>query len=94
MSLEDIRKLKMMINERTTIYEILNLPAFQDFGRLLFPVNRSINLNMTLKELSSSQIYLWYSHIDVCKTVEIIKTLYHQAQHCSIFYNIYSQAEI
>jgi hypothetical protein len=83
----------VQINEMMTLQEIINLPAFQKFGRLLFPVNRPIHSSMTLKELSSSNIYLWYSHIDVCKTVEIIQTLYNHVRDHTIFYNIYSKEE-
>ena len=49
---------------------------------------------MTIKELSSSKIYLWYNYIDVNKTIEIINTLNHDAQNHSIFYNIYSKEEL
>lgn len=84
----------MNINEKTSIQEILNLPEFKNCGRLLFPVNRPVTLDMTLKELSSSQIYLWYSHIQVQKTVEIIKTLQQNAKTYSIFYPIYTPQEI
>ena len=73
---------------------VLELPAFKTWGRLLFPINRPIALNMTIKELSSSKIYLWYNYIDVNKTIEIINTLNHDAQNHSIFYNIYSKEEL
>lgn len=84
----------MNINEKTTIQQVLNLPSFQGGGRLLFPINRPITLDMTLKELSSPQIYLWYSHIQVTKTIEIINTLNQDAQKHSIFYPIYTPQEI
>lgn len=84
----------MEMNEKTTVQEILRLPSFQDYGRLLFPVHRPVTLDMTLKELSSSQVYLWYSHIQVAKTIEIIQTLHQNAQTHSIFYPIYSSLEI
>lgn len=81
----------MAIQESTTIQEILELPSFKDCGRLLFPVDRPIRLDMTLKELTSSHIYLWYSYLDVYKTIEIIRTL--NKQSSPIFYNIYSETE-
>ena len=84
----------MNISENTTIQEVLELPAFKTWGKLLFPINRPIALNMTIKELSSSKIYLWYNYIDVNKTIEIINTLNHDAQNHSIFYNIYSKEEL
>lgn len=83
-----------MINEKTTIQEILQLSVFHDYGRLLFPINRMLDRNMTLKELSSPNIYWWYSHIQVHKTVEILQTLYENAQNDSVFYSIYPQEEM
>lgn len=83
-----------MINAETSIQEILELPIFHDYGRLLFPINRMLDTNMTLKELSSPNIYWWYSHIQVHKTVEILQTLYKNAHNGSVFYPIYSQEEI
>ena len=94
MFLEDTNNLGMSVHENTTVKEVLNLPLFKDFGRLLFPVNRSVSLDMTLKTLSSSSIYLWYSHIQVDQTVEIINTLYEDANKHTVFYNIYSEEEI
>ena len=82
----------MVIQESTTIREVLSLPAFKEQGRLLFPVNRPIDLDMTLKEFTSSHIYLWYSYLDVNKTIEIIKTL--SIQEAPIFYNIYTEEEM
>ncbi|MCD8028435.1 MAG: alpha/beta hydrolase [Erysipelotrichaceae bacterium] len=84
----------MPINENTTIKEVLKLPAFQGYSRLLFPINRPITLNMTLKELSTSRIYLWYSHIQVSQTIKIINSLNKDAQKHPIFYNIYSLEEM
>ncbi len=84
----------MSINENTKIKDILELPAFQGYGRLLFPINRPISLEMTLKDLSSSHIYLWYSYIQVSQTIEIINYLNQQASLHPIFYNIYSKQEM
>lgn len=62
---------------------------------MLFPVDLSISTDMTLEELSSSNIYLWYSDIQTDKTVEIINTLKEQSlEGKQIFYNIYSYDEI
>lgn len=84
----------MSINENTTIKDILELPSFQGYGRLLFPINRPISLDMTLKELSTSHIYLWYSHIQVSQTIKIINSLNQDAKKHLIFYNIYSPEEM
>ena len=84
----------MMIHEKTTVQDVLTLPAFHDFGRLLFPVDRPINIHMTLEELSSSRVYLWYSCIQVSQTIKIIQKLNEDGQKHTIFYPIYSKTEI
>ena len=81
--------------DQSTVGEVLNDSAFGDFGRLLFPVERYVTADMTLKEVSSSSVYVWYSFIDASRTVSIINEL--RERSCSgeqIFYNIYSDAEI
>ncbi len=47
----------------TTVGEIKNDPAFGDFGRLLFPVDRTVTDDMTLEDISSSSVYIWYTTI-------------------------------
>lgn len=84
----------MIINEETTVQDVLKEPLFQEFGRLLFPVDQPIHVNMTLKDLSTSHIYMWYSYIHVKKTVEIIQRLYNDSKNHSIFYNIYTKEEM
>lgn len=83
-----------MIKINSTVQDVLDLPLFKGFGRLLFPVNRNIDKKITLKELSTSNVYLWYSYIDANKTVEIINKLYEDVKHHQVFYHIYSQEEM
>lgn len=79
----------------STVAEVISDPAFGNFGRLLFPVDRNISGTMTLAEISSSNVYVWYSHIHAEKTVEIINRLYSDAVAGNqIFYRMYSDAEI
>ena len=61
--------------EDTVIEEVIHDPAFGDFGRLLFPVNFSLPGSLTLREVSSSRVYLWYSHIFTEKTLDILNQL-------------------
>ena len=50
--------------------------------------------DMSLEEISSSSIYVWYNYIDADKTVEIIQTLHDQAVSGEqIFYDIYTKEE-
>ena len=79
----------------STVDDIISNPAFGDFGYLLFPVDRNVSRSMTLADISSSNVYVWYSHILPEKTVEIINRLYSDAAAGNqIFYRVYSDAEI
>ena len=80
---------------KSTVYDVVSNPAFGDFGYLLFPVDRNVSPSMTLADISTSNVYVWYSHIQPEKTVEIINRLYNDAMAGNqIFYRIYSDAEI
>lgn len=84
-----------LFTQDTTVGEVIHDPAFGDFGRLLFPVDRYISENMTLADISSSDVYVWYSNIDADKTVEIVNDLKTRAENGEqVFYNIYSDDEI
>ena len=79
----------------STVEDVISNPAFGDYGRLLFPVDRNVSPTMTLEQVSTSNIYVWYSHIQPEKTVEIINRLYGDAVAGNqIFYPIYSESEI
>ena len=80
---------------QSTVADVINDPAFGDFGHLLFPVDRNIPLSMTLAQLSTSNVYVWYSHISVDKTVEILNYLKKESEEGKqIFYPIYSKGQI
>lgn len=82
-------------NPNSTVAEIISDPAFGNFGYLLFPVDRNVPRSMTLADISSSSVYVWYSYIQTEKTVEIINRLYSDAVAGNqIFYRMYSDAEI
>lgn len=74
---------------------MLNDPAFGTFGRLLFPVDRGVFPSMTLEQVSTSAVYMWYPYIQVEKTVEILNYLHSQAAKGEqIFHHIYSTEEM
>lgn len=78
----------------STVGDVISDPYFGDFGRLLFPVDRSVSEDMTLEEISSSSVYVWYNYIDPDKTVEIIQSLHdHATAGERIFYDIYTEEE-
>ena len=45
----------------STVDDVISNPAFGDFGYLLFPVDRNVSRSMTLADISSSNVYVWYS---------------------------------
>ena len=78
-------------SESTPISDVMNDPAFGDFGRLLFPVNSGYYSGNTLADLRLT----WYSEIRPEKTVEIVNYLKTHAESGEqVFYNIYTDAEI
>lgn len=82
-------------NSQSTVSDVINDPAFGAFGRLLFPVDRNVPTSMTLAQVSTSAIYMWYPYIQVEKTIEILNYLHTQSINGQqIFYNIYTPEEI
>ncbi|MCI9071964.1 MAG: alpha/beta hydrolase [Lachnospiraceae bacterium] len=82
-------------SEESTVAQVINDPAFTGFGRMLFPVDRNISDDMTLGEISSSDVYVWYSNIKADKTVEVLNYLKEQSESGNqVFYNIYTDEEI
>lgn len=80
--------------QQSTVGNVINDSAFGDFGRLLFPVDRPVRETMTLAEVSSSSVYIYYTNIKPEKTVEIVNRLKSQAESGTpVFYNIYTDAE-
>lgn len=80
---------------QSTVGEVVNNTAFGDFGRLLFPVDRSVPETMTLAQASTSSVYIYYTNIKVEKTVEILNYLRDESlAGRQIFYRFYSDREI
>ena len=74
----------------TSISDVINDPAFGEYGRLIFPVNSSYYSGNTLGDLRLT----WYSGIDPAKTVEIANYMKTHAEAGeTIFYDIYTDAE-
>ena len=80
------------VDGSTTVGKVINDPAFEDFGNLIFPVDLNINPNTTLENVGS--YYVWYNDINPNKTVEIINYLKNQSESGNqIFYDIYTDEE-
>ncbi|MCM1499301.1 MAG: alpha/beta hydrolase [Clostridium sp.] len=86
---------KAVFTQDSTVKEVISDPSFGDFGRLLFPVDRTVSEDDTLSEISSSDVYVWYSNIHPGKTVEIVNHLKARADAGEqIYFPIYSEEEI
>ena len=84
---------KETFNVESNIYDVIHDSAFDDYGRLIFPVDMEIEDNMKLKDVST--ILPWYSEVNIDKTVEIVKYMKNKAMNGEqIFYPIYSEEEI
>ena len=78
-------------NENTSIDEVTSWPAFEDWGRMIFPVDEGYYSGSTLGSLRLT----WYSNIQPAKTVEIVNTMREKADAGErIFYRIYTDEEI
>ena len=72
------------------IEDVQNDPAFDGFGRLLFPTNTYYYSGDTLEKLE----FTYYSHIDPDETVEIVNTLRDWVEAGqTVFYDIYTEQE-
>lgn len=72
------------------ISDVIADPAFEGYGRLIFPVDDGYFSGETLADLRLT----WYSNIDASKTVEIVNYMKSNAEAGNvIFYDIYTDAE-
>lgn len=91
---EDVmeREEGQMFTEDTRVVDVINDPVFGEYGRLIFPVDRSVSDNLTLGEVED--ILIWYSYVNPDRTVEIANYLKEQAASGEqIFYDIYTEEE-
>lgn len=92
---EDDATTNAYFTTRSTVGEVVNNTVFGNFGRLLFPVDRSVPETMTLAQASTSSVYVYYTNIKVEKTVEILNYLRDESlSGRQIFYRFYSDKEI
>ena len=81
---------QMTWNENTSIDEVISYPAFEDWGRLIFPVDAGYYSGSTLGRLRLT----WYSNIQPAKTVEIVNWMKEKADAGEkLFFDIYTQEE-
>ena len=76
----------------TKVADVINDPVFDDYGRLIFPVDLRISGGLELRDLDS--VLMWYNNVNPEKTVEIANYLREQAASGEqIFYDIYTEEE-
>ena len=88
---EGVEEMKNFTQD-TKVIDVVNYKNFADFGRLIFPANRNISGDETLKNLGD--ILLWYTNVKPARTVEIVNYFKEKSDTGEkIFYDIYSDAE-
>lgn len=76
----------------TKVVDVINDPVFEDYGRLIFPVDRTIGDDLELQDVGD--ILVWYNNVNPDRTVEIANYLRDQAAAGNqIFYDIYTEEE-
>lgn len=81
-----------MVNRDTRVVDVIRQPVFENYGRLIFPVDREIREDLTLEDVE--ELLIWYSYINPDKTVEIVNYLGEQAEAGNpVFYPIYTEEE-
>lgn len=74
------------VDANTKIVDVVNNPAFKDFGRLIFPTNSNYYSGTTLGNLRLT----WYSNINPVRTIDIVNYMLGQVNEGGeIFYHIY-----
>lgn len=79
-------------SRETKVADVIHDSVFEDYGRLIFPVNQTISKNLGLQDVE--EILPWYSSVNPDRTVEIVNYLRNQAEEgVQIFYDIYTEEE-
>lgn len=87
---EPQKKTEAMTNyytRQSRISDVMKDPVFDDYGRLIFPLNTGYWSGTTLEQLALT----WYNYIDPDKTVEVCNYLRAHADNC--FIDIFTEAE-
>ena len=81
-----------VFRKETKIWDVIENPTFHGYGRLLFPVDKSIDKDMTLNQVD--RVMTWYNYVNPNRTIDIVNTLHKRAEHGEkIFYEIYTKEE-
>lgn len=89
---EDTEKITAYVNKDTLVRDVMTDPVLKDYGRLLFPADKTISSSLTLGQVEN--IMTWYHDVDPDATVEIVNTLMTRAAKGeTVFYDIYTDEE-
>lgn len=84
----------LQITPETTVSEVLAVPEFAGFGRLLFPVDLSISEGATLGDIARNGSLPWYSNLNGDRFAQELERLRRDAASGrQVFYPIYSEEE-
>jgi acetyl esterase/lipase len=85
-------KLRMSYTVDTKVWDVIDDPDFEGYGRLIFPADKPIDKSMTLSEVGD--ILTWYNYVNPDRTVEILYYMKTKAEAGEqIFYDIYTDEE-
>ena len=85
-------QVEMSYSAESKVWDVINDPVFEGYGRLIFPADRTIDKGMTLSEVD--RLLTWYNNVKSERTVEIVNYLKSQAEAGKqIFYDIYTDEE-
>ena len=80
------------VTRETRVQDVIDDPVFGEYGRLIFPADRTISSELTLENVGD--ILTWYTNINPDKTVEIVNYLGENAAAGeTVFYDIYTEEE-
>ena len=71
----------------TKVIDVINNKSFKNFGNLIFPIERTIDKNMTLE--TCDDLYIWYNYMNTDKTVEIVNYMKDQADYGNQIFYLY-----
>jgi predicted esterase len=87
-----VDNIEMSYTADTKVWDVIDDPDFEGYGRLIFPAHKTIDKSMTLSEVSS--ILTWYNYVNPDRTVEIVNYMKTKAEAGEqIFYDIYTDKE-
>ncbi|MBF8970006.1 alpha/beta hydrolase [Streptococcus sp. NLN76] len=85
----------MKITKDTSIQDLITNPIFEDYGHLLFPVDRFFDPQETIGDITDSQHFIWYSNLQVESSLAVLNYFAEEREKGQrIFYPIYTLDEI